>query len=207
MLELQGLPYDQPAIPELTEWKTSELKASLEFGQLPLYEEVNAEGKVERRIVQSNAIYRYLARKFDLYGSNEDERVRCDIIQEAFYDSLTELGKMFWDKDYASKKAAWEEDHLRKNLRYLEAFFKVNNNPKFWVGNALTFADVLMWFYFDSVRYFSPKVFADFPSLVEFKKHFEEIPQITAYLASDRLPKTWTVSLASFGGKPEDLQQ
>jgi hypothetical protein len=42
-----------------------------------------------------------------------------------------------------------------------------------------------------------------FDKLVEFKNLMEGRPRISAYLKSDRRPKTLTVSLSHFGGTPE----
>jgi len=95
---------------------------------------------------------------------------------------------------------------LPNQLRNLDILWKQNplRDSLHWVGNYLTVADVFMWFFFDTVRPFTPNALQDYPEFVSFKKKFEEIPAIAEYLKSDRRPKTYTVSLAPFGGRPEE---
>jgi len=71
MLEEKAVAYAERRI-HMEEWPA--LKPTLPFGQLPYYDEGSL------RIFQSHAIYRYLARKHDLYGTDETERVRCDMV-------------------------------------------------------------------------------------------------------------------------------
>ena len=58
--------------------RTKEL--GLPWGQIPILE---VDGKVYG---QSNAIARYLAKKYNLVGKNEFESLKCDEIVDAFKD-------------------------------------------------------------------------------------------------------------------------
>jgi len=106
MLELAGVKYEQPAI-TLETWPS--MKPNYPFGQLPLYEEI-PHGSTEPtlKIPQSHAIYRFLARKHNLYGKSEADLIRCDVIEEAFTDYILEIGKQFWDKEWQSKKETYD---------------------------------------------------------------------------------------------------
>ena len=49
------------------------------------------------RLSQSNAILRYLARRFDYYGDSETDRVEIDILQDEAYDFRNEIiDCVFW---------------------------------------------------------------------------------------------------------------
>ena len=78
-----GIEFDERRV-TMEEWPT--VKPTLAFGQLPTYQDG------ELFINQSHAIYRHLARKHNLYGDNEAERVRCDIVEEAFVDAQNNIG-------------------------------------------------------------------------------------------------------------------
>ncbi|MEQ8955976.1 MAG: glutathione S-transferase N-terminal domain-containing protein, partial [Gammaproteobacteria bacterium] len=67
LLEYTGTAYKERRI-TLEEWPLE--KAAFPLGQLPVYEQG------ELFINQSHAIYRHLARKYDLYGDSESERIR-----------------------------------------------------------------------------------------------------------------------------------
>lgn len=80
ILEEVAAPYRERRVQE-QEWAA--VKPTMPFGQMPLYQDG------ELLIPQSHAIYRYLARKYGLYGQDERERVRCDIIEEVFVEAQT----------------------------------------------------------------------------------------------------------------------
>jgi len=73
----------------------------------------------------------------------------------------------------------------------------------YWVGERLSFVDIIAWHFLDYVRPFSLKTLNQFEKLSNFRKRIEERPGISAYLNSERRPKTLTVESAPFGGTPE----
>lgn len=191
--------YDDKRV-AIAEWP--QLKSSLLFGQLPLLEEDGVQ------INQTNAIIRHLARKYNLYGKNEKEHLRCDMVQEAFVDAGGSLSAFFWDPQFAAKRDTYEKETLIPNLDKLQALLNQNktnekNGQRHWVGSDNTFVDYVAWFYLDTVRPFAPQSLAKYQDLVEFKQQFEARPRIAAYLISSRRPAIYTAPMASFGGTPE----
>ncbi|KAL1117626.1 hypothetical protein AAG570_003941 [Ranatra chinensis] len=73
-----GVDYEDCRVPKE---KWPETKKSMPFGMVPVLE---YEG---RTVGQSNAIARYLAKKFDLTGRDEWEALECD----ALVDTLSDL--------------------------------------------------------------------------------------------------------------------
>jgi glutathione S-transferase len=180
----------------MSEWPT--LKPTLPFEQLPTYEENGL------FILHSHAIYRHLARVHNLYGKNEHDRVRCDVVEETFVDAQANVGGFYWRPDFAEKRDEYAATTLPDLLSRLQRLFEHNNNGSgFWVGDDLTYVDFCAWHLLDYVRPFSQQTLDRFEKLNAFKKRIEARPRIAAYLKSERRPKTLTVSIAPFGGSVE----
>jgi glutathione S-transferase len=195
ILEETATPYRERRVPE-AEWPA--LKPTLPFGQVPLYEEG------DRVILHSHAIYRYLARKHGLYGQNESERIRCDVVNETFVDAQNALAGFYWSPHFAEKRDEFERVRLPDLLEKVQRLFLENQDGQgYWVGSALSYVDFCAWHFLDYVRPFSQRTLDRFEPLLEFKKRIQSRPRIAAYLASDRRPSTLTVSIAPFGGTPE----
>jgi glutathione S-transferase len=195
ILEETGTPYREKRV-QMAHWPT--LKPTLPFGQLPTYEEGDL------LIVQSHAIYRHLAREHNLYGANERERIRCDIVEETFVDAQANVGGFFWRPDFAEKRDEYERTALPDLLGKLQRLLEQNNDGRgYWVGSNLTYVDFCAWHLLDYVRPFSQKTLDRFENLNAFKQRVEARPRIAAYLKSERRPKTLTVAVAPFGGTPE----
>lgn len=195
ILEEAGVTYHERRV-TLGEWPA--LKPTLPFGQMPIYEEG------ELSIPHSHAIYRYLARKHHLYGRDESERIRCDIVNETFVDAQNTLAGFYWNPQFAERRDEFERTTLPELLDKVQRLFVQNANGEgYWVGDALTYVDFCAWHFLDYVRPFSQRTLDRFAPLCAFKKRIESRPRIAAYLASGRRPATQTVPLAPFGGTPE----
>lgn len=195
LLEFAGVAYQERRV-SVEEWPA--LKATLPLGQLPIYEEGDL------RIVQSHAIYRHLARKHNLYGSSEAERIQCDIIEEFCVDAINSVGTLFWNPQFASVRQEYEQTTvplLLERMHYLAT--KNESDSGFLVGNRASFADFLSWHFLDYIRALSPATLEKFPRLVAFRNHIGSLPAIAAYLTSPRRPATFTVSMAYFGNTPQ----
>jgi glutathione S-transferase len=195
ILEETATPYRERRI-QVADWPA--LKPTLPFRQLPLYDEGDL------HIFQSHAIYRHLARRFNLGGASELERVRVDIVEETFVDAQTIVGGFYWNPEFHKKRDEFEATTLPDLLGRLQGLFEQNRNGSgYWVGEDLTLADFVAWHLLDYVRPFSQRTLERFEKLHAFKRRFEARPRIASYLNSDRRPKTMTVSAAPFGGSPE----
>lgn len=190
-----GVEFDERRI-TMDEWPA--LKPTFLFGQVPMYED----GEV--CIHQSHAIYRHLARKYDLYGDDEAERIRCDVIEEAFVDAQNNIGGFGWNPKFAELREDYETTKLPPILEKLQALFELNPvNSGWWVGNRVSYVDYLAWHTMEYVRALSPRNLARFERLKAAKLKLEARPRIAEYLQSARRPATFTVRVAQFGGTPE----
>ncbi|XP_013392091.1 glutathione S-transferase Mu 1-like [Lingula anatina] len=146
-------------------------------------------------IVQSRAIMMHLARKHNLCGSTEAERIRADVIASQFYDtfkSFTQvcLATYVYKIDYKTKK----EEFLKSLPDTLKSYSDfLGDNP--WVGgNNITYADFNVYEMLDWFKMFSPGCLVKFPNLIAYCKNFEALPAIKKYMASAQFLKTpvWT---------------
>lgn len=116
-------------------WGT--IKPTTPFGKLPFLEE---DGKV---IVQSLAIERYLARKFNLTGKDEWDALQCDVAAETLGDLHMQAVQAFFEPDAAKKeekKAAVISDQAPFYLSRFDD--QVKKNGGYLVNGQLTWADL-----------------------------------------------------------------
>jgi len=141
MLEVSKIPYTNKVIP-FEEWGKMEKPSNIfEYGFLPVLE---YNGKF---MSQSGAIVLFLAKKLELYGSNDWEAYLINEIMATKDDFMPELGGLLFSR---SKISDEEADKQIKNLNectlpwilsILESKF-VNRKGKYWVGDKVSVADI-----------------------------------------------------------------
>jgi len=176
MFAVAGVDYEDIRI-QREEWPQK--KENYTYGQLPVLE---VGGK---QLAQSNAITRFLAKKFNLSGGDEFEAAKIDELAEVLIDLRAEWRKFFMEKDEAKK------EELRKSLmevtvpKYVgkaEAI-KKENGGDFLVGQSLSFVDLQFAHFLELfVKTTSPDVMAPYPSLLKLQKTVYEVPAIAAWL-------------------------
>ncbi|XP_064139236.1 glutathione S-transferase Mu 1-like [Loxodonta africana] len=77
-------------------WLKEKFKLGLDFPNLPYL----IDGP--HKITQSNAILRYIARKHNLCGETEEEKIRVDILENQVVDFRNELASMCYNPDFVS---------------------------------------------------------------------------------------------------------
>jgi len=162
-------------------------KSSLPFLQLPIFE---IDGKIT--LCQSNAIARYLARKYDLAGRTELEQVQTDMIVDCMQDILDPLIVFFTPgANQAELKKKYIEEQLPVWLTKLEAFLVANNSgDSFFVGHSLTWADLFLVRSCGAFNLIAglEDPFANHPKLKVLYERVIKLPRIAAYQA--KLPAT-----------------
>ncbi|CAH1801760.1 unnamed protein product, partial [Owenia fusiformis] len=114
------------------EWNT--LKPDMPFNVLPVLK--TPEGKL---ISQANAILRFLARKYDLYGTTDDDVTQIDILTEHESEGREQIYVKAYG-DYAIQREKLVKLILPDNLRPLENELKKNNGGTgFLVGKKISF--------------------------------------------------------------------
>ncbi|XP_059902614.1 glutathione S-transferase Mu 3-like [Gadus macrocephalus] len=174
-------------------WFDEKHKLGMDFPNLPYL----VDG--ERKMVQSNAIMRYIARKHNLCGETEDEKVRVDLMENQSMDFRNSFVMLCYG-DHDKLKPGFL-NNLPVVLKQLSDFL---GERKWFSGDKITFVDFIMYELLDQHRMFEPKCLDDFKNLRDLLDHFEALEKISAYMKSSRYMKTPVNNkMAKWGGQKE----
>jgi len=185
ILHYLNVPF-QDHIVQFQEWP--ELKASglCEFGQMPCLE---MDGL---KLVQSNAICRYLAHKYELYPSGLREIYLTESLCDLREDLYVALLDFFKKKDFEGMDK-WATENLPEKLKLIEKRLELNDNGNSWfISDKPTLADFVVFeFLYDyllskeKAPKFQQLLTESAPKLKAFADRFIESSQtLKAYLES-----------------------
>ncbi|XP_005076670.1 glutathione S-transferase Mu 2 [Mesocricetus auratus] len=178
--------YDQ------SQWLSEKFKLGLDFPNLPYL----IDGS--HKITQSNAILRYIARKHNLCGETEEEKIRIDILENQVMDTRMQLVMVCYNPEFEKQKSEYLKGLPEKMKLYSEFLGK---RPWF-AGDKITYVDFLAYDVLDQQQLFEPKCLDAFPNLKDFKARFEALKKISAYMKSSRfLPRPMYLKKAKWGNK------
>jgi len=193
VLEEAGTDYDDIRV-QIGSELHQDLKAKyLTFGQVPIVFDGS------HQILQSKAIIRYLARKYNLYGDTEDQKIAADMLLEATVDFRLSWRKITYSQHFDTEKEFYINKELPPQLAKFENFLKqANGGHEYFAGSKVTFADLVFYELLDLHTLLGPHCLEAFPLLKAFKARIEERPKIKAYLASGKRPKFLNGATATF---------
>lgn len=160
---------------------------TLAFGSMPLL--IDGEGEGEFRLVQGPVILGYLARKHGLVDTTDlRQAARADAITLGAEDLRSKYFGVLSGDNADEKKAAFREGDWRSRwLPSLEGLLGLNGDSGFFVGRALTQADIAVWDALDAVLVNVPGATLEgHPRLSRFREQIAALPQVAAYLAQRR---------------------
>ncbi|EFN62038.1 Glutathione S-transferase [Camponotus floridanus] len=159
------------------------LKSSMPMQQVPILE---IDGKVYH---QSKAISRFIAKKGNLYGSNELEAMEIDATVDSIEDIREIVGAYYKEKDPTLKEKL-KEVTLEKLSFYLDKFeTQVKKNGGYFVNGKLSWADLLWATFSETVSLFTTEdLNKDHPELKKLVEKVRALPNIKAYI--EKRPKT-----------------
>lgn len=138
---------------------------------------------------QSNAILRYLARRYDYYGSSELERVAIDVLQDEAYDFRNKIISTAYTlgDEYNNVYEEFVAHALPRYLNSFESYLAGSGDHRYFVGKRLSLVDFVLYELLWQMTLMVPQSITDSkrPTLFKFIRHFESIPQIDAYRQSD----------------------
>ncbi|KAJ8675365.1 hypothetical protein QAD02_011151 [Eretmocerus hayati] len=180
LLSYGGADYEDKRI-EFEEWPQYKHKTPME--QVPILE---IDGKVFH---QTRAIGRYLARKFNLYSSDDLEAMEIDATIDDIDDCRIFVSTYFREKDPAIKAKQKEIAH-EKITFYLGKFEEqVKKNGGYFVGNKLSWADITFTAIIEGCSNILEKdQIEEFPALKKLTETVRSFPKIKAYI--EKRPKT-----------------
>ncbi|XP_030627053.1 glutathione S-transferase 3 [Chanos chanos] len=183
LLAAAGVEFDEVYLTTREQYEKLLRDGDLLFQQVPM---VEMDGM---KLVQSNAIFTYIADKYNLHGKDLKERVMI----ETYNDGLRDLMTMIMILPFLSQEEKQKQlDAIqRKSIdRYLPVYEKALANVEFLVGNKLSCADVLLLEATLMLEEKWPTILTNFPKLQAFQGRMKAIPNISKFLqpGSQRKP-------------------
>jgi len=161
-------------------WTNVKQSFGLDFPNLPYLLDSDV------KITQSNAIMRYLGRKFGLVGETEEQNVRMDMIENQAMDFRNGFTRLVYGSNASNFKEKSEQylESIKNVLGMFDRFLGVTH--KWFAGDKLTFVDFIMYELLDQHRLFSNNIFDVYDNLKNFLKNFENVPEIKEFMASKK---------------------
>jgi len=173
-------------------WFNEKFTLGLDFPNLPYY----IDGDI--KITQMNAIIRHVARKNNLVGETEAERVRVEMLEQQLKDDDKSFENVNYcdSQDYPTMKA----DYLKKMPDTLNAYSKFLGDRQFFAGAKLTYVDFIAYELLDKLALFEKSIMSKYSNLVAFNARIEALPTVAKYMASDKFIK-WPLNanMANWG--------
>ncbi|KZC09848.1 PREDICTED: glutathione S-transferase-like [Dufourea novaeangliae] len=167
---------------ELTdEWPA--LKSEMPFGQLPVLE---IDGK---KYPQAMAICRYLAKQFGVLGKDDLEALEVDSTVDTINDFRAKLAASYYEtnEDVKAEKRKIAEELVPYYLERLDA--QVKNNGGYFVGGALTWADLTFVALLDYFKFaWGSDITEKYENLKQLKEKVQNLPAIKSWI--EKRPKT-----------------
>ncbi|KAM9109243.1 glutathione S-transferase Mu 1 [Megaptera novaeangliae] len=175
-----------------SQWLNEKSKLGLDFPNLPYL----VDGA--HKLTQSNAILRYIARKHNMCGETEEEKIRVDVLENQVMDVRLCMAMICYSSDFEKLKP----DYLKEIPKTMKLFSDFLGKRPWFAGDKLTYVDFLAYDVLDIHRIFEPKCLDEFPNLKDFISRFEGLKKISAYMKSSRfLPGPLFLKTAVWGNK------
>ncbi|XP_035685853.1 glutathione S-transferase alpha-4-like [Branchiostoma floridae] len=176
MLGAAGFEFDEVFLETKEQMEELRARGDLLFLQVPLLE---IDGM---KMVQTGAMLRYIARKASLFGRDDKESARIDMLADGVRDFQLKFLGIPFQSDPTELLATIRDKDLP---RYLPIYDKVlqDNGTGFLVGGSLSMADVLLFEALLSVDEVFPELLKDYPKLQEFRDRVAAQPNMAKFLA------------------------
>lgn len=156
----------------------------LPFGQLPMLQIDGLE------LVQTQAILRYIAKRAGLNGKTSRDEVKCDMIAEACHDAISVVVSAPFKRSHGAEEGAAHKQLLVSKWSKFGPRFEAvlaANGGKFMVGQALSYADVLV---VHCLTWYVEECGADsaeaLPLMVDLQHRVFSLPGVQAFIKSRR---------------------
>ena len=183
MLWEAGVQYEESYVDTREKLEALRENNELLFQQIPMLE---IDGL---KLVQSGAIVRYIARKYNLYGKSAADQVHCDMLADGIKDMLGKLTGYPFQKDKEAFKA-----QVRPLIpRYLNCFtnyLSKNNNKEmqgFLLGDNITFVDITLFDVLERIAEIFPNLMSEYPYVESFHARMLSRDSIKKLYSSGRV--------------------
>ncbi|XP_036147083.1 glutathione S-transferase-like [Monomorium pharaonis] len=162
------------------------LKPTMPFGKVPVLE---VDGK---KVAQSVAICRYLAKQCGLAGKDDWEALLIDAAVDTIHDLRANIAAFFYEKNEEAKaeKLKAAKEIVPFYLERLDA--QVQKNDGYFVGGALSWADFTFVGLLDYLNFMmNENIVEKYENLKQLQKTVEKVPAIKRWLEK-RPAANWT---------------
>ncbi|CAK7310121.1 Glutathione S-transferase [Vulpes lagopus] len=185
LLAAAGVEFEEELFETREEFEKLIQGGTLMYEQVPM---VEIDGM---NLVETRAILRYLAAKYNLYGRNIQEQAWIDMYVEGLKD-LSDMIMFFPLSLPGEKEMNLEYILERATTKFFPVYEKAlrDHGQDFLVGNRLSWADIQLLEVILMAEECKPSVLTGFPLLQEFKARTSYIPTIQKFLqpGSQRKP-------------------
>ncbi|XP_078288258.1 glutathione S-transferase P-like [Rhinoraja longicauda] len=159
-------------------WLGGSLKDSCVFGQLPKFQDGDFV------LFQSNAILRYLGRKYGLHGNNDKESAMIDMFNDGVEDLRLKYIALIY-KDYEAGKDKFVKS-LPEELKWFEKILENNNKgQRFFHGVQISYVDYNFVDLLGNLDILAPGCLKEMPLIEAYMERVKARPKLQAYLQSD----------------------
>jgi len=154
------------------------LKPTMPFGKVPVLE---VDGK---KVHQSAAISRYLAKQCGLAGKNDWEALEIDSTVDTIHDLRATIAGFHYESNEQAKEEkekVAKEETVPYYLERLDA--QVKKNGGYFIGGAVSWADLTFVGLLDYLNFMMKKdIVEEYENLKQLQKKVEEIPAIKRWM-------------------------
>ena len=169
---------------ESADWDEHKKTIEFPFPNLPYL--IDKSGPNVVRLTQSNAVIRYLGRRFDLYGDCESDRAAIDVLQDEAYDFRNWIIETTYVEttEYPKTLAEFIATAIPRYIDRFEQYLQSTGTTSHFVGERISQVDFILYELFWQTSVMVPGSITDDnrPSLFAFIESFANIPQIVAYM-------------------------
>ncbi|XP_053605232.1 glutathione S-transferase-like [Plodia interpunctella] len=160
-------------------WPITEIKDSLPYGQLPVYEEG------DRKLNQSIAIARYIASQTGLLPSDPWEQAVLDAAVFNIKDFQTKARSYVSETDPVKREQLKTEFFTETLDYYLSRFEKELKTSNGYFGGTLSWADFYLMGILETINtYAGVEIEKNYPTIVALFKTIRSLSGVKEYIAS-----------------------
>jgi glutathione S-transferase len=138
------------------------------------------------KLPQSMSIDRFLGKQFNLAGKDNFEQAKVDAVGDTISDLVASFVPIRREQDETKKQELtkkFQTEDLPKHLQNLEVLGKLyGNGGPFFVGNQLTWVDLLFYDVGDTILQVDGNSLDKYPWLKQNRAEVEKQPKVAEYL-------------------------